>query len=166
MTTDINGSPWRADYAAYINSSDWQQKRQHVLARDEHTCQDCGATEHLHVHHLTYENLGDEPHWELITLCEDCHFTRHDNSFVRGVFGGAWDEEGSATAWRRKHWTDVRHNLIRYDMQKMRGGIDYTEREESFYAEELEHCAGHYGSGFGGDLRVMNDDFDRQMERD
>lgn len=57
-------------------SSEYYQWKKAVLERDNHTCQDCGATEGLDTHHI--QSLIKYP--ELIfdvnnglTLCEDCH---------------------------------------------------------------------------------------------
>lgn len=50
-------------------------QRDIVLARDNHTCQECGATpDKLHVHHLAY---GTDDLADLITLCPACHKLRH-----------------------------------------------------------------------------------------
>jgi 5-methylcytosine-specific restriction endonuclease McrA len=58
--------------------SGWNSARQEALDRDNHTCQDCGATENLHVHHIQrvrdFENPEDAHFLEnLITLCRLCH---------------------------------------------------------------------------------------------
>ncbi len=60
-------------YNWYLITPMWQEKRQQVLKRDNHTCQKCGETEgKLSVHHLTYNNVGCENLYELITLCSVC----------------------------------------------------------------------------------------------
>lgn len=69
-------------YADQIKSPKWQKKRLEILKRDEFTCQECGNTElQLHVHHKHY-NKGAEiwnyKGWELTTLCENCHFEKHN----------------------------------------------------------------------------------------
>jgi len=49
--------------------------RDMALSRDNHTCQECGATpDKLHVHHLAY---GTDDLADLITLCPACHKLRH-----------------------------------------------------------------------------------------
>lgn len=59
----------------------WQKKKAEILARDNHTCRSCGATEiTLHAHHLFY--IKDTDPWDykddsLITYCEICHNTEH-----------------------------------------------------------------------------------------
>jgi len=56
----------------------WNAAREKALGRDGHTCQDCGATEHLHVHHIqpvrSFNNPSDAHYLEnLRTLCRSCH---------------------------------------------------------------------------------------------
>lgn len=52
----------------------WRDK---VLLRDDFSCQWCKKSVHvverLEVHHLTYENFGDEKEIEGVTLCNSCH---------------------------------------------------------------------------------------------
>lgn len=49
-----------------------------ILDRDNHTCVECGATDHLEVHHMVHRKYGGE-HTEdnLITLCWICHAEKH-----------------------------------------------------------------------------------------
>ncbi|MFG6094325.1 hypothetical protein SPB21_03705 [Leptothoe sp. ISB3NOV94-8A] len=70
-------SKQRQIYTAYINSQAWREKRSQVLERDEYRCRICGFSDSdglsLQVHHSSYENLGNEPLNQLVTLCTDCH---------------------------------------------------------------------------------------------
>lgn len=61
----------------YLHSVEWQIKREKVLERDRHTCQGCGSTVALQVHHRDYSNVGDELLFQLITLCNGCHERVH-----------------------------------------------------------------------------------------
>lgn len=58
------------------NSPEYYQWRKAVLERDSHTCQDCGGSKELDVHHI--QSLLDYPEgiFEIdngLTLCKDCH---------------------------------------------------------------------------------------------
>lgn len=64
---------WRCARAWYMNSSVWKEKRKERLELDGHRCVDCGATEKLMAHHLTYVRIGQEEMDDLITLCKHCH---------------------------------------------------------------------------------------------
>ena len=74
------------DYKEYIKSTAWYQKRLARLKKDKYTCQKCGDTEFLEVHHLTYDNLGDEPMEDLVCLCRDCHQAIHDKYGRKGNY--------------------------------------------------------------------------------
>lgn len=76
-------------YAFLLERREWKAKRDHILIRDDHRCQRCGATEgpgiSMHVHHMHYIQ-GLDP-WEykdseLVTLCEDCHQYVHETEHV------------------------------------------------------------------------------------
>ena len=67
----------------YWKSAKWLAKREAVLRRDDYTCQMCEKSidddnvSRLHVHHMTYKNLYNEPLDDLITLCTQCHRRLH-----------------------------------------------------------------------------------------
>ena len=64
-------------YKEYLKSESWQIKRKQVLRRDKR-CRICGSNNvQLHVHHLSYKNLGNEPLEDLVTLCYECHYYIH-----------------------------------------------------------------------------------------
>lgn len=67
----------RAFYREYIKSQEWFAKRRVVLMRDNYRCTGCGVREAAHVHHLTYEHLGDELLFELVSVCVPCHEKIH-----------------------------------------------------------------------------------------
>lgn len=71
---DNSVHPSRQQYKEYITSSEWEQKRLLVLKRDNYTCLRCYKIRHeLSVHHLTYENFGNEFIRQLATVCIPCH---------------------------------------------------------------------------------------------
>ena len=64
------------DYAEYIKSPQWRIRREQML-RLQPSCQRCGNGRRLHVHHTSYDNLGNETRSDLIVLCKLCHFGLH-----------------------------------------------------------------------------------------
>jgi 5-methylcytosine-specific restriction endonuclease McrA len=64
-------------YQAYLSSAKWRRLRNEVLLRDKHRCVKCHWNRDLHVHHLTYERMGDELLEDLVTLCARCHGREH-----------------------------------------------------------------------------------------
>jgi len=63
-------------YYTYLKSERWQEIKR--AAREYYSvCQECGSSENLQVHHLSYEKLGREEFEDLTLLCEKCHKARH-----------------------------------------------------------------------------------------
>jgi len=59
----------------------WEKQRHRALERDGHTCQDCGKTSNLHVHHIQPIRKYDDPTKanrlkNLVTLCQTCHLSK------------------------------------------------------------------------------------------
>ena len=65
----------------------WFTIREFVLERDNYTCQDCGAllfSPQLHVHHIKEQwDGGSDEESNLITLCPQCHISRHKETKAR-----------------------------------------------------------------------------------
>jgi len=70
-----------SDYDKLIKHNSWRRKRKEILVRDNNTCNQCGATKFLHVHHSYYykEHIAPwlYPNDCLVTLCVSCHRTWH-----------------------------------------------------------------------------------------
>lgn len=73
---EVGRSEQKAFYHDYLKSDRWKAKRKVRLATDGGLCQAkldrCQrfATE---VHHLTYDHVGNEPLWDLVSVCRNCH---------------------------------------------------------------------------------------------
>lgn len=66
----------------YYNSDEWKYKRSIRMDLDGYACVLCKSTYDLHVHHLTYENIGDENVYnDLMTVCKECHWGIHGRKF-------------------------------------------------------------------------------------
>lgn len=68
----------REYYNECIKSAEWLNLRQLVLQRDKNICQGCLINKAEEVHHLTYDNLGNEFLFELISVCKKCHDRIHN----------------------------------------------------------------------------------------
>lgn len=78
-------TPRQIDYAAYLASPEWQQRRAYYYAKALFRCELCGwesaagsGGRGLNVHHRTYARLGREFDADVIVLCRDCHAKFHD----------------------------------------------------------------------------------------
>lgn len=68
----------REEYAVYLDSDMWRQKKAAALKRAGYKCQKCGRAHKLHVHHKQYPKVfGDEPISFLEVLCIEHHADVH-----------------------------------------------------------------------------------------
>lgn len=66
------------EYRKYLKSEHWIEMRRQRKRLDNHRCYLCGCPKYLNVHHLRYDNLGNEDVEEdLVTLCKKCHSMLH-----------------------------------------------------------------------------------------
>lgn len=60
-----------------------EQARQDAINRDSAKCVECGATEHLEVHHIRYRSQdGTDELDNLVTLCAVCHAEKHKDESI------------------------------------------------------------------------------------
>ena len=119
------GIPWslrrwqrRVDYAAWMSSPDWLERRRAWLKRwtrwhgSEPTCQICGKAWSLRdgaLHHRSYQRLGHEADRDLVPLCrQPCHQQLH--RILES--NPAWLKAG------RPHATDTIIALLRTERQE------------------------------------------------
>ena len=66
------------NYAAYMTSPEWAEvKRRYRASLRPQNCGLCDTSEDLHLHHLTYERVGQEELADLVALCAPCHRMLH-----------------------------------------------------------------------------------------
>lgn len=59
-------------YSDYLKSPHWRE-----VKRSFQDCYCCGDPEEVHLHHKTYERLGEERLDDLVALCPRCHALVH-----------------------------------------------------------------------------------------
>lgn len=82
------------EYDVLLHDERWYDKRRIILERDNHTCQWCGKTTNLQVHHKYYNKYPNDikvepwnyPDDALITLCNDCHKKCHDKYVIKTYY--------------------------------------------------------------------------------
>lgn len=68
------------EYRSYIKSEKWKRLRNAILRKRGLRCERCRRYRQkrfLHIHHKTYERLGNELLNDLEILCVDCHSFEH-----------------------------------------------------------------------------------------
>lgn len=70
---------YRQRYEEYLKSDNWALKRKEKALEQNYTCEKCDKKVYkgFHIHHITYERLGNEKLSDLMFLCEDCHINEH-----------------------------------------------------------------------------------------
>jgi hypothetical protein len=66
------------EYEAYLLTDAWRKKRNAVFERDKYICQACLVNRAVSAHHLTYDNLFNEPLFDLVSICKPCHDAIHE----------------------------------------------------------------------------------------
>lgn len=75
---------WFKDvYDPYLKTEKWHKKRDLVLKRDNYICQACLKNKANQAHHLTYQNVLDEPLFDLISVCKPCHDKIHIKKYEK-----------------------------------------------------------------------------------
>lgn len=67
----------KEEYAEYLQSEDWWERRTLVVERANGRCEGCRKAEAVDVHHLSYEHVTAEFLFELVALCAACHERIH-----------------------------------------------------------------------------------------
>ena len=102
------------EYLEYIHSAAWRERRNRVVRRVG-CCQRCYRKHHLHVHHLSYANLGKEPGADLLVLCNVCHSGLHDESLRVRVVSSESPEIKAQTTITEAMWkvyTETDHRAM------------------------------------------------------
>ena len=106
------------EYIAYLRSPEWAARRAEALDAADHQCEgfrdwgdderafwdpeydfrfECGRTDRLSVHHVTYERLGHEEPSDLMVLCPNCHTEADEHRRLRAADERWWRTEGLAS---------------------------------------------------------------------
>lgn len=68
---------WWKWYNTYLQTTEWHAIRDKVLKRCNNWCEGCDRRPAVHVHHLTYDHVGNELLFELVGVCQFCHDRIH-----------------------------------------------------------------------------------------
>jgi len=91
-------------YREYLDSKDWEKKREEALEFYGRMCALCGATRYLNVHHRHYKSIGVEDVLKDLTIL--CY--KHHNWYHKGCDCGKSGKNGKkhkkTKKTRRKQW--------------------------------------------------------------
>ena len=60
-------------YKEYLLGDWWRSRKAQAIRDAGYKCEQCGSMNRLEVHHLNYQNLGNEGDDDLVMLCRKCH---------------------------------------------------------------------------------------------
>lgn len=67
-----------AQYAEYLKSPEWAERRKLVMQRAAGICEGCRKHPATEVDHLTYKHVTREFLFELVAICGGCHARYHN----------------------------------------------------------------------------------------
>jgi hypothetical protein len=70
---------FKKQYHAYLQTPEWKAKAEAVKMRDNYLCQACLSAPASDAHHLHYQNIFNEPLFDLVSVCRSCHDKLHKN---------------------------------------------------------------------------------------
>ena len=71
----------KEQYSIYLQLDHWQKVKKAMYSMKSR-CHVCFiGEENLNIHHLTYENIGNEGYFDLVVLCKDCHKKIHEDKY-------------------------------------------------------------------------------------
>ena len=74
---NFNREHWHPLYESYLQSPEWENKRNQAINIHGSLCVFCGS-EYKDIHHLSYERVGNEcVETDLVPLCRKCHGEIH-----------------------------------------------------------------------------------------
>lgn len=81
---------WWREYSQYLLSYEWRSKHRLVLTRADYLCEGCRKKRAIQVHHRKYpqgvlpgsvEWIQQEMLFDLVAVCDDCHYILHPDRF-------------------------------------------------------------------------------------
>lgn len=126
-------------YKEYLNSEEWEAKRQDVFRYKGRRCLICGKAKKVQVHHLTYERFGHEDIDDLAPVCERCHKLIH-------VAGGKQKGYDAVLFAHRQAETTKLEKLERKAKRreyKRRAGLKRWKAEQAAKAETKKFVPKH-----------------------
>lgn len=70
-------------YKTYIDSKEWIARKNKYWKTHKRACAICGSSRHIHLHHMSYERLKNEPDEHLVALCDKHHKQYHKEHGVQ-----------------------------------------------------------------------------------
>lgn len=141
-------------YQAYLQTSEWKEKRGQVLERASHRCQLCYSPDDLNVHHRTYKRRGNEDLGDLTVLCKVCHERFHDRMpidlyqarLIESVYGNA-NIPYKARNWEFSTFPSAVDQKAKYQIEQF---VQFHKDGKDEYEKRAIYISGKLGTGKTG----------------
>lgn len=77
------------NYQEYLESDRWKALAAETRRLANNRCQVCNSDGELHIHHRTYDRIGNELQSDLVALCASCHALFHGKRDTASAGGWA-----------------------------------------------------------------------------
>ena len=160
--------PWIKGFWYQVsNKGDFSKWSEYVKDRDGYKCVLCGSNENLHVHHIKPISEGgkDNPR-NLVTLCEKCHTTVHNDNKKFKKYTKQFEKYVKKV--EKKRIKDIDTKYASYMNQIIRDIVEYLNIPVEFKSpgntiknrEKLNLEKTHYNdaiSVYGSDVNIKED---------
>lgn len=102
---------YRNKYENYLQSDIWDAKRNELFDERGRICQRCMSVNQIEVHHITYNNLGNEPLEDLLVLCTPCHLAEHKRLNRLSENKKKLTNISGPLAEKIKKWSEAKYSL-------------------------------------------------------
>lgn len=163
----------KSQHRAYLQSPVWRQRREDYFANNCGDCAKCGLPrwlaivaydQDIHIHHLTYANIGHEHDEDLQPLCRRCHevvtfrhTALHEVARFQCISCGknpSWDRETRACeeCKGRFYSQEIINNLVD-ETDRLREAIDeLRESGHERHSDEIEQIKRQYAEDLEREL--------------
>ena len=107
---------WRQRYNDHLNSDEWRDLKRKIVRERGNMCERCGSAGLLHLHHKTYDRLGEELPSDLELVCVDCHKIADEERSQQARYDAAFETYASKKYGDRwESWKDISEVEIEFD---------------------------------------------------
>lgn len=140
----------KEEYYKYLKSKDWSDIKLDLIHTRGNKCERCGNKRkhfrYLHIHHLTYRNIGNEKPEDLEILCAPCHRKEHGIEKHRRRNGKTPSKRKITQGHSKKNKLRYIGMSIKYEGVKCfrnKNGFEKWKSGDKFFFNEKE-AARHY----------------------
>jgi hypothetical protein len=113
-------------YKDYLQSDEWQKKRQQLFAERGKVCERCQSITNIQVHHKTYENIFNEKLSDLEVLCKICHENHHKRKETQ-------PKKKKKAKPKKRKWIRIESNKFFVKIKSQYFGFESEKEALDFY---------------------------------